>query len=344
MNRNQKTKLEKLDHKIMKDSKIHSAVILITDFERNVLHQVQKGMSIGGLFYAASISKLYTHSIIFQLIDEEKINPTESITRYLPSDMIQGLLMVDGSDMTNEITIKHLIDQTSGLPDYETEAPKGTETIIQKLMHLDVEVTLDDAINLTRQLKAKGKPGSRAFYSNLNALLLGEIAERLTRKSLEELFQERIYSPLKLTNTFLLPLNTPITQEIAPVYVKSKPVVINKYLASAPAPGAVVTTAYELMLFIQGFYQGKLFHPNHLKADEFRPIQFFPMKYGAGQMYLKLNCLMSPFFPAPEIMGHSGSTGSFAFYCPEKQRFIVGTINQTAKQTVSLMYQFLNVM
>ncbi len=52
--------------------------------------------------------------------------------------------------------------------------------------------------------------------------------------------------------------------------------------------------------------------------------------------------LMSPLFPAPEIIGHSGSSGTFAFYCPSKNLFITGTINQMNKQPFPLIYLLLH--
>lgn len=51
-------------------------------------------------------------------------------------------------------------------------------------------------------------------------------------------------------------------------------------------------------------------------------------------MRVKMPRIMSPFMPAPEIIGHSGSSGSFAFYCPSKQVYIVGTLNQTEKKSI----------
>jgi len=59
-------------------------------------------------------------------------------------------------------------------------------------------------------------------------------------------------------------------------------------------------------------------------------------------MRVKMSRLMSPFFPAPEILGHSGSSGSFAFYCPSRDLYIVGTMNQTEKNPFQLIYQMLD--
>jgi hypothetical protein len=47
-------------------------------------------------------------------------------------------------------------------------------------------------------------------------------------------------------------------------------------------------------------------------------------------MYSKLPRVFSPFAAPPSFMGHSGLSGTVAFWCPEKKRFICGTVNQIA--------------
>jgi hypothetical protein len=56
---------------------------------------------------------------------------------------------------------------------------------------------------------------------------------------------------------------------------------------------------------------------------------FFPLRYGYGLMDFKLPRFFS-LRPTPEFIGHSGSTGSFAFTCPEKSLYLAGTLNQIA--------------
>jgi hypothetical protein len=56
---------------------------------------------------------------------------------------------------------------------------------------------------------------------------------------------------------------------------------------------------------------------------------FFPLQYGYGLMYFHL----PRYFwltPLPEFVGHSGSTGSFAFACPSRSLYLAGTVNQIA--------------
>ena len=56
-----------------------------------------------------------------------------------------------------------------------------------------------------------------------------------------------------------------------------------------------------------------------------------PIHYGAGYMKIPLGGLVTLFMGKGELLGHSGSTGSFAFYYPASDLFFVGDVNQMAK-------------
>jgi hypothetical protein len=70
---------------------------------------------------------------------------------------------------------------------------------------------------------------------------------------------------------------------------------------------------------------------------------FFPLQYGIGIMKFQLPRIFSPFKAMPVLIGHSGLSGSFSFYCPEKDVFLCGTINQIKKpsQSYKLMLKLL---
>jgi D-alanyl-D-alanine carboxypeptidase len=53
---------------------------------------------------------------------------------------------------------------------------------------------------------------------------------------------------------------------------------------------------------------------------------------------------LSPFQASPELIGHSGLSGAFSFYCPQKDTFLTGTVNQIADPSLSfrLMLKLLN--
>ena len=65
-------------------------------------------------------------------------------------------------------------------------------------------------------------------------------------------------------------------------------------------------------------------------------IQIFPIKYGGGMMF--------PLFDSKKILGHSCLTGSFSFYCEEKDLFIVDTLNNYEENPYKWIYQYINAM
>ena len=56
-----------------------------------------------------------------------------------------------------------------------------------------------------------------------------------------------------------------------------------------------------------------------------------PIHYGAGYMKISLDGFVTLFMGKGELLGHSGSTGSFAFYYPASDLLFVGDVNQMAK-------------
>lgn len=62
----------------------------------------------------------------------------------------------------------------------------------------------------------------------------------------------------------------------------------------------------------------------------------FPIHYGAGYMKVPLNGLATLFMGKGELIGHSGSTGSFAFYYPREDLLFVGDVNQMANPALPI--------
>lgn len=100
---------------------------------------------------------------------------------------------------------------------------------------------------------------------------------------------------------------------------------------SSRGSGGCVTTAYEMMIFLKAFFGGGLFDISILdELSSYNRLQtsMWPICYGSGYMRIPLNGLTTLFMGKGELKGHSGSTGSFAFYYPTKDLFIVGDLNQ----------------
>lgn len=152
--------------------------------------------------------------------------------------------------------------------------------------------------------------GDKAYYADINAMLLGKIAEIVTGKAAEQLLGEYICQPLGLTYTHWARGD----EAIAPIYNGKTVVSCLQYLSSQSYQGGIVTTNHELMRFMRAFFGGEVFDRSHITQPTFRPIQFRPLRYGNGMMQLKIAALVALFFGGiRELRGHGGITGSFAF-------------------------------
>jgi len=81
---------------------------------------------------------------------------------------------------------------------------------------------------------------------------------------------------------------------------------------------------------LRGFMGGELFDEKHFARMTSQWNMLFPpmIYYGYGMMRVKVPWIFSPFKPIPELLGHSGASGSLAFYSPQQKVYIVGSFNQ----------------
>ena len=317
---------------ILKHSSIHSAAVLLHQGGATV-EAVKGGMTQQTPFATASVSKLYTHAIVFRLIDQGLVGYDAELGSLLPAEEV-GRLPHGAS-----VTVRQLIDQTTSFADFESERQCDGTVLLEQLLRPggDRAVDYDDALGILARIPAKRTPGRRAHYSDANAMVLGRVAEAVAGVTIHHLLDEAVCRPLGLTATHYAVAG----ERVEPVYHGKRAVECGQYLASQMARGGVIATNTELMAFLRAFFNGGLFDPAHITDPVFRPIQFVPLRYGSGMMRLAVPRVLSPLVPAPEIVGHSGTTGSFAFYCPSKDAYVCGTINQIARRPFDVVYRML---
>lgn len=335
-------KLEKVLNKVVDNKKVFGSVIHIesTDGEFSWVKSAGN-METYTQYAIASITKMYTAAIIIKLIEDGLLSFDDTIDKFFSKDYLSGLHVYKGKDYSSTITIQQLLSHTTGLPDYSTEKNAAGKSYFDEIFEKDIALSFDEALKRTKSLKPHFENGrkGKAFYSDINFDLLGEIAKIITHKGLSEIYDQFIIEPLELEHTFLCKE----TSTFAPIYLNEKPLNRPLTMATAGASGGIISTAQDTMKFLKAFYMGELFNKSYLPMlYQWNRIQWFPLEYGLGMMRCKMSRLMSPLFPAPEIIGHSGSTGTFAFYCHSKELFITGTINQMNKQPFPLIYSSLH--
>lgn len=291
-----------------------------------------KDMKVESKFFIASVTKLYITAVIIQLIDQKKIQLNDPISKYVSNDIIEGLHVLRGVDSSNVITIKHLLSNTSGLPDYFFHKLEDKKTFASKILNNeDVFLSFEETIGYVKKLKPNFYPGEKrkAAYSDTNYQLLGEIIEVVTNKTIHEVFDETIFKPLNLhnTTTYQDPTDT------SPVlfYYKDKELHVPNYMKTITPEGGIVSTAEEVMIFIKAFFKGKFFNVNEIEKLKDWRIIFPPPSlfyFGIGLEKLFIPRFVSPFKPIKEVLGFWGQTGSFAFYHPQTDLHFTGTTNQ----------------
>jgi CubicO group peptidase (beta-lactamase class C family) len=142
-------------------------------------------------FRLASCTKQFTAMAIMLLMHEGKLRYDEPLTDVFREFPAYG----------KAITIRHLLNHTSGLADYETlmeEAERSGHT------HWSEHNQIHDAevlALLEKQQSGIFSPGTKWSYSNSGYVLLGLVVAKVSGKSFGDFLHERIFAPLQMTNT-----------------------------------------------------------------------------------------------------------------------------------------------
>lgn len=295
-------------------------------------------------FFLASTTKLLGTAMTLQLQSEGRLRLDDPIARFFPAAALAGLHRIDGREFTEAITVRHLLSHTSGLPDYfEEKRRDGTQFATGLLAGTDARWSLDDVIVAARDdLAPHFQPGAgrRAHYSDTNYQLLGRIIEQVAERPLVQAVEERIATRLGLSETYLFEASRAADRTpVMPLRNGPSRPEIPLAIESTRLDGGGVSTSAELLELIRAFFGGRLFPAEYLpQLYDWRAI-FFPLQYGIGVMRFELPWFFSPFARQPELLGHSGISGAFAFWSPRRDAFVAGSVNQLANR--SLPYRFM---
>jgi D-alanyl-D-alanine carboxypeptidase len=287
-------------------------------------------------FFIASTSKLFTTAVILNLISQGKLGFNDKIHTYLDRDIMYKLHIFNGTDYSDKLTITHLLAHTSGLSDYFLQKDENGNSIVSEItIGKDRYLPFEEIIRYSKSLDQLFAPGTKgkAYYSDTNYQLLGKIIENITAKSMADNYNELIIKPLNLISTYLFSdIND---KKPATLYFKDKELHIPKAMSSFGPDGGVVSTSEETMTFLEAFFSGKLFPADYIDGLKKWNKIFFPMQSGIGIHRFRLPWIFDPFRKIPDLIGHSGLSGALAFYSPERDLYITGTVNQTAYNDLS---------
>lgn len=326
------TFLNQTVEKMVKSKKVFSAALCVENSSGTFAwHGAAGEMAKDDTYFIASVTKLYVTVVVQRLIDEQKLSLDDKIAKYLPAEMVKGLHILKGTDYSNQITIRHLISNTSGIPDYFFhKQPSGKTAADELLAGKDEAWDLNKTIDLVKNLKPNFRPGQKgkASYSDTNYQLLGRIIETITCKTISQVFKEYIFDVLNLQNTYTYSdINDTVPTKF---YYKSEKTWLPIYMASVGVEGGIVSTSKEVMAVIKAFFNGTFFPKERIDELKQWNLLFGPgiFYFGVGLEKLFIPRIASPFKPIGEVLGFWGQTGSFAFYNPRTDLYFTGTTNQ----------------
>ncbi|MEU6393973.1 serine hydrolase domain-containing protein [Streptomyces sp. NPDC046939] len=255
-----------------------------------------------GQVRAGSNTKSFTAVVVLQLVAEGKVDLDAPIEKYLPN-VVRG----KGID-ANKITVRNLLQHTSGLPNYTEHI--GLETF-EKVQHKFFQP--HDLLAAALAHPAKFPPGAKWEYSNTNYLIAGMLIEKITERPVQEQITQRVIKKAGLRHTYWpQPGDQTIREDHPHGYALGNPETGKVIDATEMDPswggaaGQLISTPSDLAKFARVLLDGRLLPAEQLA--EMRKTVSAPLlpgwRYGLGVFSIPLSC-------GGRYWGHGGDIDGF---------------------------------
>lgn len=139
-------------------------------------------------FLIASLSKSITAVGIMQLVEAGKIDLDAPVQTYLP------WFRVADEDRSSQITVRHLLHQTSGFDERESYLRNLNTDLSDDALEMSIRALSTAELNFT--------PGESFEYTNTNYDILGLIIQTVSGQSYETYVEEKIFAPLDMDHSY----------------------------------------------------------------------------------------------------------------------------------------------
>ena len=352
------SRLQNLLEQIVAPQSIHHAVVAVEKGDdtfrwvgaAGTAHPDGTPMRADTPIFIASVTKLYIAGSVLKLVERGLLRLDAPMSTYLPEALIAGLHRLDGVDYTAQITVRHLLGHLTGLPDYIDSRPPGEKTLIEQVIEQDFAFTIEDILDTVRDKltphfppQPPDAPGAKVRYSDTNFQLLIAIIEAVSGQPVHAAFADLLFEPLGLEHTWH-PAAQPESIAPATLWVDKQPVPIPLAMRSF---GDLTATVDDMLRFMRLLIRGEVYddpatlnlmtqnwHTFGFSLNPVRTSPGWPIQYGLGMMRFQIPRLLSPLRPSPPVIGHTGATGSWLFYCPALDVYLAGTVDQVTAAAV----------
>ncbi|MGJ6960557.1 serine hydrolase domain-containing protein [Streptosporangium sp. G11] len=244
---------------------------------------------VDGRVRIASNTKMYTATVVLQLVGEGKVELDAPIERYLPK-LVRG----EAGD-GRRITVRQILQHTSGLPDYDEALFADFDRFLRKYWKPR------EMVDLALKRKALFEPGKGWGYSNANYVLAGMVVEKVTGRPIGREITDRIIKRVGLRDTYWPKARDKGIRGPHPHgYFATKPsepwVDVTRFDPSSGwAAGQLIGSPGDLNRFLLALLDGELLEPAQLA--EMKKTVAAPGsdtvgggRYGLGLATFKLSC------------------------------------------------------
>jgi D-alanyl-D-alanine carboxypeptidase len=285
----------------------------------------------------ASLTKTYVATVVLQLVAEGKLRLNDTVERWLPRLVPNG----------RKITIRQLLNHTSGLADHERDPDVLAPYLKGDLGYYWSPTRL---VEIAASRPRRFPPGATkvASYSSTNYVIVGLIVERATGNKIETELARRIFRPLHLKATSYPTRGTQLPSPYAHGYFILGQPPLTDLSAFSPslsgAAGAIVSTVDDVAAFYRALLSGRLLEPEQLatmKTTLVNPGADLHQRMGYGLERFPASCGVA--------WGHSGSFPGYwghAWSSANGQRQAVLMVNidpsAVQPQAVTAFYKLLD--
>ena len=273
-------------------------------------------------FRIGSVTKTFVATVVLQLVSEGRLSLDDTVARRLP-----GVVSGNGND-GSKITIRELLQHTSGLYDYTDDFPELDSTA-DFLADRYTTYTPEQLVAIAMRHAPYFAPGAGWEYSNTDYVLLGMIIDRVTGHSWQDEVDTRVIEPLGLRHT-VAPTNSPTLpgphlDSYSDFGAGPAIDVTDLNPSAADAAGAMISTTADLTTFYTALIRGRLLPPAQLAEMETTvpapglAVIFPGIRYGLGLAWIPLSCGGGYFGHGGDVPGYSTRDG----VTPDGNRVVV---------------------
>lgn len=268
-------------------------------------------------FRLASVTKQFTAFSILMLINEGKLSFETTLTEIFPKFPFYG----------KNITVKNLLEHTSGIVDYESLIPENQKDQLHD----------KDVLNMMMQIDSTYfSPGEKHQYSNSGYAVLAMIIEKITGKPYHVFLKERIFDPLKMETSVAFVKGENLVKNRAFGYKleNNEAVFADQNLTSAVlGDGGIYSNVYDMLKWESSLYTEKLLPKKLIDESQLRKTTTSgeTFDYGYGWRLEKLDDY--------EVVYHTGSSTGFRniiYRIPSERLVIIFLSNRDEGDTLVL--------